>query len=437
MNLLSRIRALVFPILIVLLAICHIVFSSFLIYDYRLSELEAEIETELEALEIINRYMPVVISLDLIDKKINNNAGVYHVTDQFGDVLLSNDELGFFSQVQDGSGIANVSAGGSTALTQRIALDDTVEVTISKPVGQIIRPLQWSIFSFLLLSSALLAIMTFIERRKLEIERISFSIFANALTSIGENFNVKRRVPAELIAEGPMRNLALRLNELLDVVGRQIDWLGNLSDAIAHELKRPVAYARQHILEAASGKRDEAASLRDAAEELDEALELFEAVLSLSDVNVEEKSLPGTDLRDSILRTVALFQDHAEQAGICLDVDAAPVLTIMTPGHQLQLVTVLVDNAIKYGSAGGIVRISCRQKGQKAVLAVADSGPGPTALPNQAVSRGTRGVSDHRGAGLGLWIAQMIAARYGARLEFSEAPTLGGLLVYCQIPLRV
>jgi signal transduction histidine kinase len=87
-----------------------------------------------------------------------------------------------------------------------------------------------------------------------------------------------------------------------------------------------------------------------------------------------------------------------------------------------RVVANLMDNAVKYSSAGGTVHVDVQQDGGSAVVTVRDEGPG---IPAEQVPylftrffRGDPARPRADGSGLGLAIAQAAAAAHGGRVEF-------------------
>jgi two-component system sensor histidine kinase MprB len=93
------------------------------------------------------------------------------------------------------------------------------------------------------------------------------------------------------------------------------------------------------------------------------------------------------------------------------------------PVRLRRLVTVLVDNGIRHGRAGGLVRVTVRP----GRLTVDDDGPGIAAADRPHVfDRFWRGAqAAPGGSGLGLAIAAWIAERHGGRIEVGVSPLRG------------
>lgn len=101
-----------------------------------------------------------------------------------------------------------------------------------------------------------------------------------------------------------------------------------------------------------------------------------------------------------------------------------------------ELLANLVDNAIRYGRAGGQIAIACAVDGDEIVLRVDDDGPGIPPEERQRVFerfyRGSTASAD--GCGLGLPIVAALARQQGATVRLDTAPGLGGLRVEIRLP---
>jgi two-component system sensor histidine kinase TctE len=103
-----------------------------------------------------------------------------------------------------------------------------------------------------------------------------------------------------------------------------------------------------------------------------------------------------------------------------------------------ELVVNLVDNALRYTPAGGIVTLSIDRDGAAWRLCVQDSGPGIPAEERPRVFERFYRVlgSGTEGSGLGLAIAREIAEGAGGSIALGDAPApSGGLLVSVRLPM--
>jgi two-component system phosphate regulon sensor histidine kinase PhoR len=158
------------------------------------------------------------------------------------------------------------------------------------------------------------------------------------------------------------------------------DFVANVS----HELRTPVTAIRsaaETIVGAAS--QDPAAALRfvDIIERNAERLQqLVEDLLELSRIESKEfrLALEPVDLQQLVPYVLSLFRERAEKKRIRLhSLIAANVPPVLADRRALeQVITNLVDNAVKYCPAGSDVSVKGELEGDVVGLAVVDTGPG-------------------------------------------------------------
>lgn len=127
----------------------------------------------------------------------------------------------------------------------------------------------------------------------------------------------------------------------------------------------------------------------------------------------------SVDLQAIAAEVAARFFDRALQADIDLGVEAAPAIVHADPSLLDDLLSNLVDNALKYTPAGGRVTASAGMHDGKAFLAVEDTGPGIAEPERQRVRQRFYRLpnSPGHGSGLGLAIVDEIAGLYGASVS--------------------
>jgi two-component system, OmpR family, sensor histidine kinase TctE len=133
---------------------------------------------------------------------------------------------------------------------------------------------------------------------------------------------------------------------------------------------------------------------------------------------------------------VAKFFDRALRSNIDLGVEAEPASILADPSLIDDLISNLVDNALKYTPAGGSVTVSAGQKNGRAYLAVEDTGPGiPESDRHRVLQRFYRlPNSPGHGSGLGLAIVDEIAQLYDARVTIGPGAAGRGTQVSLLFP---
>jgi len=151
--------------------------------------------------------------------------------------------------------------------------------------------------------------------------------------------------------------------------------------------------------------------------------------------NIAAKNQP-VDLNAIVGEVVAKFFDRALQANIDLGVEATSVSIRADPSLLDDLLSNLVDNALKYTPAGGSVTASAGVQNGKPFLAVEDTGPGiPEAERQRVRQRFYRSPNaPGHGSGLGLAIVDEIAGLYGASVSIGAGANGLGTKVLLLFP---
>lgn len=215
-----------------------------------------------------------------------------------------------------------------------------------------------------------------------------------------------------------------------------------LAAGVAHELRNPLAVilARVQLLQYGlrTGKvpdGDKLAHTLGAIEE--QALRAAKIIDNLSAfARPRQPELALVDLAETVRSVLGPLRERLEAGGVGVAIDvAADVGTLAADGAQLQAALgQLVLNAIEAVPGGGHVRVSVRRSGDRVELSVADDGPG--VAPADAARIFEAFVSTKRGAaGLGLCIAQTIAASHGGGIHLRTAGGPGAEFVM-SLPAR-
>lgn len=208
-----------------------------------------------------------------------------------------------------------------------------------------------------------------------------------------------------------------------------------LADA-AHQLKTPLAGLRMQaeLAQREHNPQDIRASLQQIARSSTRATHTVNQLLALARAETTGRTLPTAtiDLAELVTRVVQDSVPRAMDHGIDLGYegpDSIPANGLMEGNPTLlqEMVRNLVDNAIHYSGAGGVVtaRVLFDRFSGVQILQVEDNGPGipenERTLVLQPFYRALGTNVD--GSGLGLAIVHEIAQQHGATVHMEDAHT--------------
>jgi len=135
----------------------------------------------------------------------------------------------------------------------------------------------------------------------------------------------------------------------------------------------------------------------------------------------------------------AAHRANGAAAGIDIRVDAAPGLppVDVDPVRMKQVISNLVENAIRAMPGGGSITISAGAEVDALVVEVSDTGPGiATELRSTLFDRFTKSAGS-RGSGLGLAIARAIVTAHGGTIEAAAGRDGTGTTLRISLPTPV
>jgi len=269
---------------------------------------------------------------------------------------------------------------------------------------------------------------------------------AQAISDSGLDRRLNLTAPDELGELG--RTFDQMLDRLQAAFNRQRQFTADAS----HELRTPLTIIGLETNRALSGWRSPA-EVRQALEVIQSEnkfmARLVDELLTLARMDAGQVALnqEPLDLSDLALDVIERLAPLARQKNIRLETGDLPEMAIRGDRQTLlQMLSNLVDNAIKYSPEGNgqFVRVETGNRpglqGPLAWVRVSDNGPGiaPEHIPHlfERFYRVDRARSHNPekgdeeavpGSGLGLSIAQWIAAVYGGKIEVMSEPGKGSI----------
>jgi two-component system heavy metal sensor histidine kinase CusS len=267
---------------------------------------------------------------------------------------------------------------------------------------------------------------------------------SRSLRPVGHMASAARRISVENLSErlehsgtgDELDHLARTFNDMFARLERQVAQLRQFTADAAHELRTPLTALRGNAEITLSARRsvDElCATLAEGIEEYDRLARIADDLLLLARADAGQEFIRRAPFRlDAALRDVVdLFAPAAEERGIDLALSERNDVWIDGDDCRLrQMISNLLDNAIKFTPSGGNVRVALVASDGVAELTVRDAGVGiaPEHLPRvfDRFYRADRArTRDGAGAGLGLAICRTIVEAHGGSISIISEPGKG------------
>lgn len=264
------------------------------------------------------------------------------------------------------------------------------------------------------------------------------------LKRVGQALN--RRDPndlAPLTVDTPreIEELVGSINRFMGRLSGRLDAIQQLIAVAAHQIRTPVAALASQLELMRNETRPEQArkQLERAQARANQLGRLANQLLAQAAVAHRAEAVKAVtfDLSEVVRQAAA----DSIPAGLNRDITVvAEGLEAACPvsGDPLSIgeaIRNILDNAVRHG-AHARMRINLVQQGMRAVLCVADDGPGISPFLHEEVTkRFVRGSSNEEGSGLGLAIVAEVAARHEGRLAFGKDGD-GYFCVTLDLPLK-
>lgn len=253
----------------------------------------------------------------------------------------------------------------------------------------------------------------------------------------------KLELPDSVVEEVSV--LSRAFNILLGRLEESVERMRRFTADASHEIRNPLSILRAGL---EIGLRRERSGdeyrelLRENLQEIDRLGAVLEGVLLLArDVPGTELSLASVpvDLGEVVRATATFFADSAAEGGIRLETKIEPDLLVSGDAALLRLIVFnLIDNALKHSPQGEDLRVDVRREGDRAVLLVADRGPGVRLEDQERVfERFFQGgpASGSGVGGLGLSVVRWVTEAHGGTAQLLD--TERGATFEVRLPVLV
>jgi len=254
--------------------------------------------------------------------------------------------------------------------------------------------------------------------------------------------DLSQRVPLSGAGDSFDR-LGMQINAMLDRISGLMEELRLLTDSLAHDLRSPASRLRAaaHAAAEATDPAEQEELLGSVVRNADALIRILSTILEISrsEALTGRKQFAWFDVSELAAELAEMYDPVADERGASLRFDR-PSRPVPLFGHRqllAQALSNLIENAIRYGSAGGEIDVLVRPGDKQIRVEVADRGPGiPLDRREEALRRFGRLDSSRsdEGAGLGLALAQSIAHLHEGELLLNDNQP--GLVTTLRLPVH-
>lgn len=239
--------------------------------------------------------------------------------------------------------------------------------------------------------------------------------------------NLASRIPTSSNPRDDLSRLSAEINSMLGQITRLLESQEQISNDIAHDMRTPLQHLRQRLERLRDSPTINPGDISASLNQTEEIIATFNALLRIAQIEGSDRRerFERNDLCEIIATVAEVFEPTAEDAGIELT-DKFPRAQLEVLGDRnllMQLLSNLVENAIKHCPSGSKVLVRAESTPDGPTLRVTDNGPGIKCEDRERIFRRFfRGEKSRNspGNGLGLALAKAICDLHGADITVSD-----------------
>ena len=338
----------------------------------------------------------------------------------------------WFRSEETGKAIVAVAApivDGSNTIGA-VILQQGTDAILSLSNEGLARLINVTLIATLVVAGSLLGYATWLSRRIRHL-----SVAAEAAL---ENETLQSALPSAL-AEDEIGDLSRSFSSVLQQLGDYNDYLRSLASKLSHELRTPLAIVTsslenlEHEPLSDAGKRYTERA-RGGTERLRRILNAMSEASRVEELmsNAEPETF---DFRMALDSTIDAYRDVYKERVFAFDCTLSEAILLGSPELLIQMLDKLVDNAVAFSETGDNITIGLAAEEGAFELSVTNPGPPlpermRTQMFDSMVSMRPEGGDRH--LGLGLYIARLIAAGHGGRIDADNID--GGVRLCVRLP---
>ena len=219
----------------------------------------------------------------------------------------------------------------------------------------------------------------------------------------------------------------------------------NFVSMMSHDLKTPIAKIQAICDRMLTTSKDPeiAVDLKTLRRSSDELHRYIQSILQVTKVEAKDFKIQKevTDINEDIERVVSRLQPLAHEKNITIRVNLEPMFSIEADTTLIQeVIHNLIENAVKYTPAGGVVTVISQEKDDNVIVVIEDTGPG-IALEDQReiwgkFTRGKNHSMEIKGSGLGLYLVKYFIELHGGQVFLESIAQDGAADGTLEAPLQ-
>ena len=239
------------------------------------------------------------------------------------------------------------------------------------------------------------------------------------------------RVTEETLDQSQCTSLEKRLGEYLAFNGQsartvqaQKEQIGALVSDISGQAQTPVAELQQYIkrLSEQALTPEEQACVQGITAQADKLQALVEAMVKTSRLETGEISLhaQADNLAPMVARAAARYAPKAWDKEVSLTTGDTEGRAVFDAKWTEEALCCLLDNAVKYTSSGGSIRVEVRNEEKFSAIRVSDTGPGIPEVDQARIFGRFCSIPQKDqagGVGMGLYFARQVAEGQGGYIK--------------------
>lgn len=245
-------------------------------------------------------------------------------------------------------------------------------------------------------------------------------------------------IRVEVNSSDEIGELSKSFNDMADSIAKVENNRREFISNVSHEIRSPITSIKGFIgaiIDGVIPKEKENYYLSLAFEETQRLTRLVNDLLDLSTIEAGQFTLNMItfDINEVIRRTVLKFETIIKEKNLYVDVcfNKDSLNVVGDIDRIMQVVTNLVDNAIKYGSEGGKVNISTKVKGEKVIVSIFNESKPLTEEDLKHIwdrfYKSDKSRTTKTSTGLGLPIVRTILTQHGEDIHVKNNTKDGGV----------